>query len=95
MINVRMGQKHIVNISRIHRNFLIFIDVRPLFHTTVYKYHLFAGLKHMTAACHLVIRTQKCQPHSLISLIYRYCFCYLYYTVWYIKRQCSFEKFKV
>ncbi len=49
-----MGHKHIVDIGSINRDFLVFVQVRPLFHAAVYQQVDITHLDVMAASCHFV-----------------------------------------
>ena len=70
-------QSHMIDIVHIrirNRKFCIFILVDPLFHTAVNQNIQPACLQKMTAACNLMIRTDKCKPHKISPLFCRLCF---------------------
>ena len=74
MIDMGVRHQHIVHIRIRNRKFCIFILVDPLFHTAVNQNIQPACLQKMTAACNLMIRTDKCKPHKISPLFCRLCF---------------------
>ncbi len=54
MVDMGMGHKHIVDIGSINRDFLVFVQVRPLFHAAVYQQVDITHLDIMAASCHFV-----------------------------------------
>ena len=63
MIDMRVGDKHIIDLRRLHRELLILIDVRSLLHTTVHQDTLVLPVNKMTAARNFMGRTDKFQLH--------------------------------
>ena len=59
MINMRMCHKHIIDLPRIDRDFLILINIRSLFHTTVYQKIFLSDLYIMAAARYFMRCPQK------------------------------------
>ena len=59
MVNVCMGQEYIVYLGRRHRDFLIFVQIRPLFHPAVYQNMFIARFQKMAASRHFMCRTYK------------------------------------
>ena len=60
MVNMGMGQQHIVQLRRAHGQTLIFKAVLALLHPAVHQAHDAAALHHGAGACHLMGRAQKC-----------------------------------
>ena len=63
VVDVGMGQKHIVDLRRRHREFLILIQIRSLLHAAVNENPFPAGFQKVAAACHLVGRADKSKFH--------------------------------
>ena len=60
MVNMGMGQQHIVQLCGAHGQALILKAVLALLHSAVYQAHDTAALHHGAGACHLMGRAQKC-----------------------------------
>ena len=65
MVDMGMGQQHIIDLILRDRKPGILIQVDPLFHTAVHQNVLPCRLQQMTASCHLMGSPNKCQFHSL------------------------------
>ena len=59
MIDVCMGQQHIVNLTGRNRDLHVLKDILALFHTAVYQKPFSAGFHIMAAAGYLMIRPDK------------------------------------
>ena len=64
MVDMSMGQQRKINFRQRHRDLLIFILIRPLFHTTVYKKLLSCRLQKVAASGHLMGGTYKSHSHK-------------------------------
>ena len=63
MVNMRMRQKHIVNLVIPHGQLRILVYVISLFHTAVYKHLGISHLQKMAAARYLMVGPDKCKSH--------------------------------
>src|SRR5699024_266578 len=63
VVDVSVGQKHIVDLPRRHRQLLVLIQVRSLLHPAVDEDPPPAGLQKMAAYGHLVGRADKSKLH--------------------------------
>lgn len=59
MIDMGMRQQNIINFRRADRKIMVFVNVRPLFHTVIHQNAFAAGFKKMAASGHFVIRPDK------------------------------------
>ena len=69
MVDVGMCQENIIDHGFLNRKIHIFVNVLPLLHTAVDQDVLAACLQIMTAACHFMGCTDKCQFHRLLPLV--------------------------
>lgn len=67
MVDVGMRRQHTVDLTWGHRDGLVLVDVLALFHAAVDQVALPGCFQQCTAACYLMVRTQKCQFHKHTS----------------------------
>ena len=60
MIDMGMGQEHVVYFTVTYGKFRVLIDIVTLFHAAVDQYLCFPYFQKMTASSHLMIRPDKC-----------------------------------
>lgn len=84
MIDMRMGEEHIVYQRFLHRQFAVFKHVRPLLHTVVHQNILIAYTKIMAAPCHLMVCPDKHKFHTVFPPAHCY---HVYYNIFSRKRK--------
>ena len=69
MINMSMRQKNIIHVARMNGKLLILELIHSLLHAAVNQQGLAANSQAMTAAGYLMIRSDKCQFHPIVSFL--------------------------
>ena len=67
VVYVRVRYEDVIYKRRVHRDILIYIEIRSLFHSAVYKYMLSANLNIVTAAGDLVVGAKELNAHRTPS----------------------------
>ena len=69
MVNMCVGQEHIVNHGLLHRERNILEHIHPLLHSIVHQYVLASHFKIVTTSGHFMVRANKNQFHTITLLI--------------------------
>ncbi len=69
MVNVRVGEKHIIYQRFLHRQFAVFKYIRPLLHTVIHQNIFIAYTKIMAASRHLMVCPDKHKLHTVPPLL--------------------------